>query len=308
MQTEKTGNKFIPLKDNLYVPYGSYKDIENVIKYNKFYSVYLTGPTGCGKTFSIEQACANLNREMIRANITIETDEDDLLGGFRLVNGETKWEDGPVVIAMKRGAVLVLDEVDLAGPKIMCLQPVLEGKSVFLKKINQIVYPAPGFNVFATANTKGKGSEDGRYINTNTQNEALLDRFSITIDQEYPPREVEQGIVGKYFESLNINEEKFVEFLVRWAERTREAFKAEAVDEIISTRRLIHIAQAYKIFDNDKEKAINYCLSRFDDATKHAFMDHYKQIDDEMNPKAPDPSGGPVKEENDDDLIMVDFS
>ncbi len=227
----------------------------------------------------IHQICSDLRRDLCRVNITIETDEDDLLGGFRLVDGQTVWHNGPVIEAMERGAVLLLDEVDLASHKVMCLQPIMEGKGVFLKKINRFVKPAKGFTVIATANTKGKGSDDGRFIGTNVLNEAFLERFPITIEQKYPNAKIEKKILMKVLELEQMNDEEFVDKLVRWAEVIRKTFDEGGVDEVISTRRLVHIAQAYGIFGGDKMKAINMCVNRFDTDTKLSFLDLYTKVD-----------------------------
>jgi len=233
----------------------------------------------------VEQSCAQLGRELIRVNITIETDEDDLIGGFRLVNGETVWHNGPVVEAMERGAILLLDEIDLASNKIMCLQSVLEGKGVFLKKIGKHIVPKAGFNVIATANTKGKGSDDGRFIGTNVLNEAFLERFPITFEQEYPTVSVETKILTKVAESLNIpmigEHTDFIKHLCTWSEIIRKTFNDGGIDEVISTRRLVHIIKAYSIFGK-KDKAIKVCLNRFDDETKTTFIELYDKIDAEF--------------------------
>ena len=256
-----------------YVPFGNFADVKKVIKSGQFYPTFITGLSGNGKTFSIEQLCAQTNRELIRVNITIETDEDDLIGGFRLVNGETVWHDGPVVEALKRGAVLLLDEIDLASNKILCLQSVLEGNGVYLKKIGTYVRPAKGFQVFATANTKGKGSEDGRFIGTNVLNEAFLERFPVTFEQAYPSPITEAKILAKH-----CTDDKFVSNLVDWADIIRKTFADGGIDEVISTRRLVHIAQAYSIF-GDKAKAIKVCIARFDDETMKAFEELYDKVD-----------------------------
>jgi len=250
-----------------------------------FYPTFITGLSGNGKTFGVEQACAQLKRELIRINITIETDEDDLIGGFRLVNGETAWHNGPVIEAMERGAVLLLDEIDLASNKILCLQSVLEGKGLFLKKTGQYIQPAPGFNIVATANTKGKGSDDGRFIGTNVLNEAFLERFPITFEQEYPTAAIETKMLRKYAESLGVNDAAFCKHLCDWSDIIRKTFYDGGVDEVISTRRLVHIIRAYSIFDN-KSKAVTICLNRFDDETKQAFMDLYDKIDSEFSPES----------------------
>jgi hypothetical protein len=272
----------VPDKDDTFVSFGNFTDVKKVVQSGIFYPVFITGLSGNGKTFSIEQSCAQLKRELIRVNITIETDSDDLLGGFRLVNGETVWHNGPVVEAMERGAVLLLDEIDLASNKIMCLQSILEGKGVFLKKIGKQVYPKAGFNVIATANTKGKGSDDGRFIGTNVMNSAMLDRFPIMMEQSYPTISVETKILTKIAESLKIPMIKehtdFISHLCTWAEIVRKTFADGGIDEVISTRRLVHILKAYSIFGK-KSKAINLCLSGFDDETKTCFVELYDKID-----------------------------
>ena len=267
-----------PEKDDLFVPFGHFADVANILKSNQFYPIFITGLSGNGKTMMVEQACAKAKRDLYRINITIETDEDDLLGGFRLVNGETVWFDGPVVQAMRTGGVLLLDEVDLASTKIMCLQPVLEGNGVFLKKINEWVKPADGFTVVATANTKGKGDDTGNFIGAGVLNEAFLERFPITMEQEYPTPATEKKIVNRLFESLGIDDTEFSDKLVEWADIIRRTYVEGAIDEIITTRRLSHIAKAYAIFGN-KMKAINLCVSRFDEETKAAMSDLYTKID-----------------------------
>lgn len=270
---QSTMENLVPMVNKEYVPFGNFADVKKVIKSGQFYPTFITGLSGNGKTFSIEQACAQTNRELIRVNITIETDEDDLIGGFRLVNGETVWHDGPVVEALKRGAVLLLDEIDLASNKILCLQSVLEGNGVYLKKIGTYVRPAKGFQVFATANTKGKGSEDGRFIGTNVLNEAFLERFPVTFEQAYPSPSTEAKILAKH-----CTDDKFVSNLVDWADIIRKTFADGGIDEVISTRRLVHIAQAYSIF-GDKAKAIKVCIARFDDETMKAFEELYDKVD-----------------------------
>ena len=277
---EKVSN--VPEKDSLFVPQGHYKSVESVIKSKKFYPVFVTGLSGNGKTFMVEQACAKLKRDMYRVNITIETDEDDLLGGFRLVNGETVWFDGPVVEAMKSGGVLLLDEVDLASTKIMCLQPVLEGKGIFLKKINEWVKPVDGFNVIATANTKGKGDDTGNFIGAGVLNEAFLERFPICLEADYPTESTEIKILDKVFESAGHTGEDIKDFarkLVRWAQVIRTTYKEGAIDDLISTRRLVHIANAWGIFGQDKMKAVELCIARFDEDTKSAMVDLYTKVD-----------------------------
>jgi len=272
----------VPSKDPLYVPFGHFNDIYNIVKSGMYYPAFVTGLSGNGKTFMIEQACAKAKREFFRVNITVETDEDDLLGHYALIDGNTVWQDGPVIKAMERGAVLLLDEIDLASSKIMCLQPVLEGNGVFLKKVNRFVSPSKGFTVLATANTKGKGSEDGRFIGTNILNEAFLERFPITVEQEYPSMSVERKILDKVFVSLDVEAGDFSERLVTWADIIRKTFYEGGIDEIIATRRLVHIANAYAIF-GERKKAIEMCIARFDDDTKTSFLDLYSKVDAEVS-------------------------
>jgi len=272
----------VPDKDPLYVPFGNFNDVYSIIKSGRYYPAFITGLSGNGKTFMVEQACAKAKREYFRVNITVETDEDDLLGHYALIDGNTVWQDGPVVKAMERGAILLLDEIDLASSKIMCLQPVLEGKGVFLKKVNRFVSPSIGFNVLATANTKGKGSEDGRFIGTNILNEAFLERFPITIEQVYPSMATERKILEKVFASLDITGYgDFAEKLVTWADIIRKTFYEGGIDEIIATRRLVHIVNAYGIF-GDRKKAIEMCIARFDEDTKTSFLDLYSKCDSEV--------------------------
>ena len=277
----------IPVGDSGFVPFGYFKVVFNIIKSLKFYPIFITGLSGNGKTLMVEQACAKAKRDMMRVNITIETDEDDLLGGFRLVNGATVWFDGPVVKAMKMGAVLLLDEVDLASTKIMCLQPVLEGKGIFLKKINEWVHPIAGFTIIATANTKGKGDNSGSFIGASVMNEAFLERFPITVEQEYPAITVEKKILGKVFDANGIDDKDFIEKLVAWADTIRKSFKEGACDELITTRRLVHISEAYGIFE-DRMESIKLCINRFDDSTKESWLELYTKIDADVDPAAID--------------------
>ena len=272
-----TGN-IVPKKDPIFVSFGNYPDIKSIVKSNRFYPVFITGLSGNGKTMGVTQACAEAKRELIRVNITIETDEDDLLGGYRLKDGQTVWQNGPVIEAMERGAILLLDEVDLASNKIMCLQPILEGSGVFVKKINKFVKPAQGFNVIATANTKGQGSDDGKFIGTNVLNEAFLERFPVTFEQSYPSVAIEKKILNNTLKASGKSDVKFVDKLTTWADVIRKTYFDGGVDEIISTRRLVHITQAYAIFDN-KMKAIKMCTNRFDDDTKNSFVELYTKVD-----------------------------
>ena len=268
----------IPDKDDTFVKFGNFNDIKKIIQSRIFYPAFITGLSGNGKTFSVEQACAQLGRELIRVNITIETDEDDLIGGFRLLDGATVWHNGPVIEALERGAILLLDEIDLASNKILCLQSVLEGKGVFLKKIGRFVKPAAGFNVIATANTKGKGSDDGRFIGTNVLNEAFLERFPVTFEQEYPAPKIEQKILEGIALDLGVEDREFCKLLVDWADNIRKTFYDGGVEEIISTRRLVHIIRAYSIFGN-RGKAIEVCVNRFDESTKQSFLELYDKVD-----------------------------
>ena len=268
----------IPQKDDSFVKFGNFGDIKKIIQSRIFYPTFITGLSGNGKTFSVEQVCAQLKRELIRVNITIETDEDDLIGGFRLINGETVWHNGPVIEALERGAVLLLDEIDLASNKILCLQSILEGKGVFLKKIGKWVNPKKGFNIIATANTKGKGSDDGRFIGTNVLNEAFLERFPVTFEQMYPSPATEQKILEGVALDLGVEDKDFCKRLVDWGDIIRKTFYDGGIEEIISTRRLVHIIRAYSIF-NDKAKALQVCINRFDDETKQAFIELYDKVD-----------------------------
>ena len=271
----------VPDKDPVFVPWGYFKDIKKIVSSKAFYPIFVTGLSGNGKTMNVSQACAAANRECIRVNVTIETDEDDLLGGYRLQDGQTVWQDGPVIEAMKRGALLLLDEIDLASNKIMCLQPILEGNGVFLKKINQFVKPAKGFNVIATANTKGQGSDDGKFIGTNILNEAFLERFPITIEQAYPTNKIEEKILLNVMSDKKLTsvvDNEFAKSLVTWADIIRKTYYEGGVDELISTRRLVHIVEAFSIFKS-KMKAIEMCTNRFDLDTKTSFLDLYTKID-----------------------------
>ena len=271
----------VPAKDTDFVNFGNYADIKNIVKSKKFYPVFITGLSGNGKTLAVTQACAVAKRELIRVNITIETDEDDLLGGYRLRDGQTVWQNGPVIEAMERGAVLLLDEIDLASNKIMCLQPILEGSGIYVKKINKFVKPKLGFNVVATANTKGQGSDDGKFIGTNILNEAFLERFPITVEQSYPTNKIESKILTNVMSEKGLTKKddtKFADNLITWADIIRKTFYEGGVDEIISTRRLVHIVEAYTIFKN-KMKAIEMCTNRFDVDTKTSFMDLYSKVD-----------------------------
>lgn len=268
-----------------YIPDSNYHLLHTIIGSTQFYPVFITGLSGNGKTESVTQVCAHLKRELLRVNITAETDEDDLLGGFRLVNGQTVFHEGPVVEAMRRGAVLLLDEVDLGSDKIMCLQPVMEGKGVFLKKINSYVRPQPGFTVIATANTKGKGDDTGQFAGTRIMNEAFLERFPVTIQQQYPDRKTELKIISAIMKSKGKEDAQFADCLTQWSEKIRESYALGNVPEVMTTRRLINTVIGWTIF-NDRKMAVELAIARFDADTRKAFMDFYTTIDDEIrNPK-----------------------
>ena len=284
------------IMDN-YVPFGHFKDLKSILKSGIFFPVFITGLSGNGKTLMVEQICAKLKKELFRVNITIETDEDDLIGSNTLINGNIVFKEGPVLKAMRKGAVLLLDEVDLASNKIMCLQSILEGGGYLIKKTGEFVKPEEGFTVVATANTKGKGSEDGRFIGTNILNEAFLERFAICLEQEYPPVTTEKKIVKGDFAILGVNDDDFANKLVDWADVIRKSFYEGAVDEVISTRRLVHIAKAFSMF-NDKLKSIEVCLARFDEDTKASFLDLYTKVDDGVNPLGDELESDTVQEEN----------
>ena len=268
----------IPGKDKTFVPFGFYRDLKKVLQGNLFYPIFISGLSGNGKTTMAEQVCAALKREAIRVNISIETDEDDLIGGNTLVDGNVVYREGPVLTAMKRGAVLILDEIDRGSNKLMCLQAILEGKPYFNKKTGETITPVPGFNIVATANTKGRGSDDGKFISANILDEAFLERFAITVEQEYPTMATEKKIVIKKMEKVNNVDEGFATHLVTWSDVIRKTYYEGAIDELISTRRLEHIVNAYAVF-GDKKKAVQLCVNRFDDDTKTAFIDLYTKVD-----------------------------
>ena len=285
--------------DPTFVAWGPYSDILKIVKSEMFYPTYISGLSGNGKTFMVEQACAKAGREFIRVQINPETDEDDLLGGFRLINGETVFCKGPVLKAMENGAVLLLDEIDRATNKIMCLQGILEGKPVLVKKTGETIEPAKGFNIIATANTKGKGSEDGRFTAASIIDEAFLERFTISIDQQFPSLSIEKKIVNKHMDKFGCKDNEFVDRLVTWADIIRKTFYDDGVDEVISTRRLCHVVQTFSIF-SDRMKAIDLCISRFDEDTKEAFLDLYTKVDSGViTEDTPDVSG-----EHDEVTIM----
>ena len=280
METTGFTENLVPAKDDLFVPFGNFKTVNDILKSQMFYPIFITGLSGNGKTYMVEQSCAKLKREVIRVNFTVETDEDDLIGGFRLINGETKFFKGPLIKAMERGAVLLADEIDLANPaKVMCMQSILEGKGYFIKKTGEFIQPQPGFNVVATANTKGKGSDDGRFIGTNILNEAFLERYPITCEQEYPSVSIEKKILDKVAATVNVDDDEFIQKLVDWADIIRKTFKDGGVDEIISTRRLVHIIKAHSIF-KDRMTSLTLTTNRFDDETKMAFLDLYSKLDE----------------------------
>ena len=280
----------VPERNSAFVPFGEFNIIRKIIKSKQFHPVFITGLSGNGKTFQVEQACALEKVEHIRINITLETDEDDLIGGFRLKNGETVFELGPIPIAMLRGCPITIDEIDLASPKVMCLQPVLEGRSLTIKKLGITIAPRPGFTVFATANTKGRGSDDGRFVGTNLLNEAFLERFPITVEQAYPSINVEKKILQRSFEQLGAtatDENKtFFETLARWAETIRVTYFEEGIEDLISTRRLVHIVKTYAIF-GDEQRALTLCLNRFDKEVQAKFVDLYTKFAPDVEPDVP---------------------
>ena len=280
MQSITNDEKTFAQKDDTFVPWGAYHDVVRVIKSGMFYPMYISGMSGNGKTFMVEQACAKLKKEFIRVQINPETDEDDLIGGFRLINGETVFAKGPVLKAMENGAVLLLDEIDRATNKIMCLQGILEGKPVLVKKTGEVVKPQPGFNVVATANTKGKGSEDGRFTAASIIDDAFLERFTVSVDQPFASLSVEKKIVLNHMKKYNCIDDDFAQNLVTWADIIRKTFEDDGVDELISTRRLCHIVQTYAIFGK-KIKSIELCIARFDADTQEAFSDLYTKVDSE---------------------------
>ena len=271
--------KIIPEKMSNYVPFGHFKDVKGIIKSKIFFPVFVTGLSGNGKTLMIEQVCASLKRELFRVNITIETDEDDLMGGHTLQGGDIMFREGPVIKAMRKGAVLLLDEVDLGSNKLMCLQSVLEGKGYLIKKTGEWVSPAKGFTILATANTKGQGSDDGKFIGTQIMNEAMLERFAITMQQEYPPVKTEKSILAKEMELTGSVDSDFVEKLVDWADIIRKSYYEGAIDDVVTTRRLVHIVNAFRMF-GDKMKSIEMCISRFDEETRNSILDLSTKVDD----------------------------
>ena len=278
MQSIVNEEKSFAKADPTFVPWGAFGDIVKMVKSEMFFPVYISGLSGNGKTFMVEQACSKLNREFIRVQINPETDEDDLIGGFRLIDGETVFSKGPVLKAMENGAILLLDEIDRATNKIMCLQGILEGKPVLVKKTGETITPKAGFNVIATANTKGKGSDDGRFTAASIIDEAFLERFTVAIDQKFPSPSIETKILNNHMAKFGADDTDFVEKLITWADIIRKTFYDEGVDEVISTRRLCHIAQTYSIF-KDRSKAIDLCIARFDEDTKSAFLDLYSKVD-----------------------------
>lgn len=297
---ETTVDNLVPRRDELYVPFGFFRDLKKVISSKIFYPTFITGLSGNGKTTMVEQVCADLGRECIRVNISIETDEDDLIGGNTLVDGNIVYREGPVLMAMKRGAILLIDECDRGSNKLMCLQAIMEGKPYLNKKTGEVVHPAAGFNIIATANTKGRGTEDGRFTGAQMIDEAFLERFAITVEQEFPDSKIEKKIVLGKMKELGCTDEEFGEKLVTWAEIIRKTFQEGGVDELISTRRLLHIVKAFHMF-RDRVKAIELCINRFDDETKSAFKDLYTKVD--APAVNPDPVPEPVQYVNPDEEV-----
>ena len=287
--------KIIPEKMVNYVPFGHFKDVKNIMKSKIFFPVFITGLSGNGKTLMVEQVAAQLKRELYRVNITIETDEDDLMGGHSLVNGNIVFREGPVIKAMRKGAVLLLDEVDLGSNKLMCLQSVLEGKGYLIKKTGEWVTPKKGFTILATANTKGQGSEDGKFIGTQIMNEAMLERFAITMGQEYPPVKTERTILKKEMALTGEVDDDFCEKLVDWADIIRKTYYEGGIDDVVTTRRLVHIVNAFRMF-NDKIKSITMCISRFDEETRASILDLYTKVD----------AGVDLNEEVKEDTVIED--
>lgn len=290
VDVENSSIGYVPDMDSLYVPFGFYPDLKTIVEKNIFFPVFITGLSGNGKTKMVEQVCAKLSKVLYRVNITIETDETDLIGGFRLKDGNTVFEYGPAIQAMKDGAVLLIDEIDLASSKIMCLQSILEGAPYHIKKTGETIIPTKGFTIISTANTKGRGSEDGKFVGTNLLNEAFLERFPITVEQEYPDEKTEIKIINKIFKSLNVDNEDFANNLAKWAKLIREGFKNGSLDELISTRRLAHIASTFAIFEEEKGakmKSIKLCLARFDKETELSLLDSYTKIDPNPENKVP---------------------
>ena len=278
VQSTSSDEIYIPEKEPTFVQWGHFSDLKKVVSSKMFYPTYIAGLSGNGKTFMVEQVCARLNREFVRVQITPETDEDDLIGGFRLINGETVFAKGPVIKAMEAGAILLIDEIDRGSNKLMCLQGVLEGKPVLIKKTGEVVSPAPGFNILATANTKGKGDDAGRFISATIIDEAFLERFTVTIEQPYPTAVTEKKIVMNHMSKFGAIDEEFADMMIKWSVAIRKTFEDGGVDEIVSTRRLCHIVQTFSIFNNRK-KAIEMCVNRFDEDTRSAFIDLYEKID-----------------------------
>jgi MoxR-like ATPase len=292
---ESTLDNTVPTKDSNYVAFGFHKDLKKILESRIFYPVFITGLSGNGKTTMVEQVCAELKREVLRVNISIETDEDDLIGGNTLIDGNVVYREGPVLMAMKRGAILLIDECDRGSNKLMCLQAIMEGKPYMNKKTGEVVHPAEGFNIVATANTKGKGTEDGRFIAAQMIDEAFLERFAITVEQEYPDVKIEKKILTLKMKELNCLDEDFVVKLTSWAEIIRKTFEEGGVDELISTRRLLHIVKAFAMF-NDRVKAIQLCTNRFDAETKSAFLDLYTKVDAPVVAEAAAPVNVPGEE------------
>lgn len=285
-------DNLVPRLDATYVPFGFYSDLTKVLKAEAFYPTFISGLSGNGKTTMVEQACAKLKRECLRVNISVETDEDDLIGGNTLVDGNVVYREGPVLTAMKRGAILILDEIDRGSNKLMCIQAILEGKPYFNKKTGETVFPAKGFNVIATANTKGRGSDDGKFISAQILDDAFLERFAITVEQEYPSAKVEKKIVMNKMEKAGAIDEEFADNLVTWAEIIRKTFYDGGIDDLISTRRLEHIVNAFAMFKS-RQKAVELCVNRFDADTKSAFLDLYTKVDAKVDT-------GPTDDVNED--------
>ena len=269
----------IPTLKKHYVQWGNYKDVERLLASNKFFALYLTGDSGTGKDIMIEQACAKLGRAMIRVQITRETKEDQLVGSKSLVNGNIVYEDGPIVWAAENGACINLSEISAGDAnELLCLQHVLEGDAFFVKSANKWVTPKAGFCVIATDNTKGMGSDSGKFVGTNILNSAFLERFKMTMEQQYPPVKIEREILAK--EMLRHKSEvdtKFIEELSDWVAVIRKTYMDEGIDEQITTRRACHIVDVHCNFF-PVDKAIQLCTARFDDTTQAAFLTLWEKM------------------------------
>lgn len=274
----------VPKVQDNFVPFGYYEDLKQILATKQFFPLYLYGLSGVGKTKFVIQACAELDYPLVRVNLTDNTTEDHLIGGFRLINGETVFYKGPVIQAMEAGAVLLLDEGDQAPPTVnMCLQAILEGDGYLIKQTGEKVKPKPGFTIILAANTKGKGDETGIFIGAQIQNEANLDRYLITFEHEYPPEKIERKIILNEFKLNGLDpkdgfHEQLVAVLVKWANNIRKGTTNGVNMETMSTRRLVHFAKTFSIFKH-KTKTLKLVLSRFDVETKNSWNDLFSKVD-----------------------------